>query len=178
MAELNAMQPDFRAAWPLSEENEITAYPWWAIVRKAGLGMLAVLAGPFASRESAEAQRMARIHAYGEKSSVFCFSGHESADYRKLCGAMQAKWLPKEERKDAGAASGLGQCAVDVNRLDWWERNLNYEHGVDYETGEVVIYRVTGSINDRVWHEVSRAATLRGAIDGILAVSAAKEVRP
>jgi hypothetical protein len=52
----------------------------------------------------------------------------------------------------------------DGEMLDWWEGHLNYEHGVDYESGEVVLYRVTGNINDREWHEVSRARALRDAI--------------
>ena len=68
----------------ISTDNEATAYPWWAICRSAGIMGDAVLAGPFFSRESAEKTRAAKIHRYGKKSYVFCFSGHESSDYIEL----------------------------------------------------------------------------------------------
>lgn len=73
-----------------SPDNEATAYPWWAIVQRAGFGRFATLAGPFFSRDSAERQRQARIYEYGQKSLVYCFSGHESRDYRELRKAARA----------------------------------------------------------------------------------------
>lgn len=62
----------------------------------------------------------------------------------------------------------------DRARLDWWEAHLNYEHGTDYEEGDVILYRVTGNVNDREWHEVARGETLREVLDG--AMLAALEV--
>ena len=66
------------------DKNEATAYPWWAIVRKGSFGRYIMLVGPFFSREEAEAQRKRRIYDYGEKSFVFCYSGHESSQYVEL----------------------------------------------------------------------------------------------
>jgi hypothetical protein len=72
-----------------STDNESTQYPWWGIVKRAGLGQYAMLAGPFFSRASAERQRKARIYEYGERSLVYCFSGHESRDFRDLMDAAR-----------------------------------------------------------------------------------------
>jgi hypothetical protein len=52
----------------------------------------------------------------------------------------------------------------DTELLNWWENHLNYRHGTDYEEGDVILYRVTGNINDRVWDDVSRGMTLREAL--------------
>lgn len=71
--------------------NEGTAYPWWGIVKRAGRGKYEILAGPFFSRKAAEQKRTARIYSYGEKSLVYCFSGHESPDYRMLLEMVGAK---------------------------------------------------------------------------------------
>ncbi len=59
----------------------------------------------------------------------------------------------------------------DAARLDWWEKHLNYEHATDYEDGNVVLYRVTGNVNDRVWHQVARGPTLRAALDAVRVVT-------
>lgn len=53
---------------------------------------------------------------------------------------------------------------ADKKLLDWWEGHRNYEHGIDYDTGQVVMYQVTGSVNDREWNETGRGNTLRAAI--------------
>lgn len=59
----------------------------------------------------------------------------------------------------------LAEAQADRERLDWWEAHLNYEHGTDWDTGDVLMYRVSGNVNDRVWTEMARAGTLRAAID-------------
>ncbi len=74
-------------------DNEITADPWWAVVRIGSLGCMVVLEGPFFSRERAEAQRTARLYEYGAKSYVFCFSGHRSQHYKELRAAIGAPVL-------------------------------------------------------------------------------------
>ncbi len=56
---------------------------------------------------------------------------------------------------------------ADAERLEWWEQHLNYQHGTAWETGEVVLYHITGNINDREWHEVARGETLRECLDAI-----------
>lgn len=77
------------------ENNDITAHPWWAIVRKGGFGRLELLCGPFFSRESAERKRTNRIYHYGEKSFVYCFSGHDSPDYVELRRAVSEEAHPR-----------------------------------------------------------------------------------
>jgi hypothetical protein len=71
------------------EANEATAHPWWGIVRRAGLGRYDLMSGPFFSREAAEELRSVRIYHYGEKSLVYCFSGHESWQYKELRGLFK-----------------------------------------------------------------------------------------
>jgi hypothetical protein len=71
-------------------DNEITADPWWAVVRNGSFGRMVVLDGPFFSRERAEALRNARLYEYGAKSYVYCFSGHRSQHYKELRAAIGA----------------------------------------------------------------------------------------
>lgn len=65
-------------------DNEATAHPWWAVVRRGTAGRKVVLAGPFFSRERAEANRTARLYEYGPGAYVYCFSGHISQHYVEL----------------------------------------------------------------------------------------------
>jgi hypothetical protein len=58
----------------------------------------------------------------------------------------------------------LAEAREKADALDWWEKHLNHEHGVDYDSGEVVMYRVCGNINDREWVEVAKADTLLAAL--------------
>ena len=71
-------------------DNEITADPWWCVVRNGSFGRMVVLEGPFFSRERAEALRNARLYEYGAKSYVYCFSGHRSQHYKELRVAIGA----------------------------------------------------------------------------------------
>lgn len=75
-------------------DNEITADPWWAVVRNGSFGRMVVLDGPFFSRERAEALRNARLYEYGAKSYVYCFSGHRSQHYKELRAAIGAPSAP------------------------------------------------------------------------------------
>ena len=77
-------------AFAYGKDNEITEDPWWAVVRKNGMGSNAILAGPFFSRDAAEKHRKAREYEYGAKSIVFCFSGHRSHQYKELRQALRA----------------------------------------------------------------------------------------
>lgn len=72
------------------EANESTAYPVWGIVRKAGFGHHAWLAGPYFSRASATEYLESHRYRYGEKAFVFCFSGHDSPGYREVYDASKA----------------------------------------------------------------------------------------
>lgn len=65
-------------------DNEITSHPWWAVVKNGSFGRMVVLEGPFFSRERATQLMNARRYEYGEKSYVYCFSGHRSEHYREL----------------------------------------------------------------------------------------------
>lgn len=66
------------------DKNDITAHPYWAIVKNGRMGPETILAAPFFSREAAMNHRNARIYEYGQKSYVYCFSGHWSSQYKEL----------------------------------------------------------------------------------------------
>ena len=69
-------------------DNEITAHPWWCVVRNGSFGRMIVLEGPFFSRERATQLLEARRYEYGAKAYVYCFSGHRSWHYRDLREAV------------------------------------------------------------------------------------------
>ena len=74
----------------ISEENESTSYPYWLILNpeqnmSADLYVLASqITGPFFSREEAEAELTSRRYAYGKKAKVYCHSGCNSRQYKRL----------------------------------------------------------------------------------------------
>lgn len=72
-------------------DNEITAHPWWAVVRTKRKGPAAIVAGPFFSRERAESYRQQRMYEHGKDTIVYCFSGHNSQHYRDLREALGKK---------------------------------------------------------------------------------------
>ena len=65
------------------EENDATAHPWWAVVKRNHMGEHAILAGPFFSRERALQHYLGRKYEY-RKAIVYCFSGHNSQHYKEL----------------------------------------------------------------------------------------------
>jgi hypothetical protein len=74
----------------VSEDNEATAYPWWAIVDpiqnfqtgRQGVNNVAhMITGPYFSRKSAEDYLRMKRHRFGKSAAVWCFSGHQSWDY-------------------------------------------------------------------------------------------------
>lgn len=71
------------------DHNEATSFPFWAIVRKAGFGHHVLLAGIWFSRETATNHLKARAYNYPPSAFVYCFSGHESGDYRSLLTAAR-----------------------------------------------------------------------------------------
>lgn len=70
---------------------EGTAFPWWAILdpeqmmRPDVYRLASMVTGPFFSRESATNYLRARRHAFGPRACVYCFSGHDSDDWRNFC---------------------------------------------------------------------------------------------
>lgn len=116
---------DRRVTVHVRGDNEITSYPWWAILtprqvmRKDPHQISCCIVGPFFSRESAEEQRKRRIYAYGQNSVVFCFSGHESPEWRDANNlaqeASKRKHFPAD-RADACAAAldGIADPAAFV----------------------------------------------------------------
>jgi hypothetical protein len=65
--------------------NCITSDPYWLILRNGCLrGDDSVLAGPFFSKDEAEAYRRARLYAYGEKSYCYALSAHNARQFRRL----------------------------------------------------------------------------------------------
>lgn len=79
------------------EENDGTAYPFWAIVTKAGLGGHVFHAGPWFSRASADLHLTNKKHRYPKTAFVYCFSGHMSWDYRNLMDEAKADLKPATE---------------------------------------------------------------------------------
>jgi len=90
----------------LSELNEGTESPWWAIlnphqnfeVNERGIHNIAsMITGPFFSRE--EAQRFLSLTRYNfsRHAVVFCFSGYHSRQYREACREAK-KPIVKENR--------------------------------------------------------------------------------
>lgn len=69
-------------------DNEITAHPWWCVVKNGSFGRMVVLEGPFFSRERATQLLEARRYEYGAKAYVYCFSGNRSWHYRDLREAV------------------------------------------------------------------------------------------
>lgn len=72
------------------EDNEITAYPWWAIVSVGSFGRLVIHAGPWFSRKRATDYLNGKRYNFPKSAHVFCFSGHESSDFRELHDAAKA----------------------------------------------------------------------------------------
>lgn len=71
----------------LSRTNsEATAYPFWYVAEKAGLGKLRMVSrGIWFSREAAEEHLRAKSYRYGKKAFVYCDSAHDSwGGLRKL----------------------------------------------------------------------------------------------
>jgi len=82
-------------------DAEGTAFPWWGIVDPDGMAhhtddcaesgwpsrskVAHCITGPFFSREAAERYLDVKSYNFGERAGVWCFSGHSSQDWRKLC---------------------------------------------------------------------------------------------
>ena len=73
----------------ISEENEGTSYPYWLILdpdqnMSCDIHYLASqIAGPFFSREEAEAELKATRYNYSKRAKVYCHSGCYSRQYRE-----------------------------------------------------------------------------------------------
>jgi hypothetical protein len=81
------------------DENDITAYPLWAIVERTTVRSLDGIergseviwrAGPWFSRAAADAHLKAKAHNFPD-CFVYCFSGHASIQYRKIVDAARAE---------------------------------------------------------------------------------------
>ena len=70
---------------PAIPAAEATQNPVWIIVTIRKGGDLLYHAGPWFSRERAEAHLTAKRHRYPRNAVVYCASGHMSEDYRRLC---------------------------------------------------------------------------------------------
>lgn len=72
-------------------DAESTAYPWWVIIdprqmmRPSVSAVAHMVTGPFFSREAAQAHLEAKRHRFGADATVWCHTGHDSADWRALC---------------------------------------------------------------------------------------------
>lgn len=66
------------------ENNDITAYPYWAIVNDTKGGPPRMVQGIWFNRADAERHLESRRYEYGKKAIVYCFSGHYSTHVREL----------------------------------------------------------------------------------------------
>lgn len=99
------------------EENDGTADPWWAVLKRNRMGEDAIVAGPFFSRDRAAQYTEARAHDIG-KTIVYCFSGHGSWHYRELREVL------KEEKRMADPTEGIWidpVAAKDQPQLRWFD---------------------------------------------------------
>ena len=82
----------------VSEDNEGTDSPWWAIVdprqimkvdNQSVYHVAGMITGPFFSRESAQRHLDAARHHFGKNPHVFCFSGYNSSEYKTAYKAAE-----------------------------------------------------------------------------------------
>ena len=71
------------------DENEATAYPFWYIAQKTGLGCYGMLRGIWFSREAAENHLKNKAHRYSKTAFVYCDSGHDSMQLRALYDSLR-----------------------------------------------------------------------------------------
>lgn len=80
----------------VSEANEGTDSPWWAIIDpKQNMGKdlgwaAGQVTGPFFSRQEAEDELKATHYNYGRRARVWCFSGYHSRQYKIAVRAAEA----------------------------------------------------------------------------------------
>jgi hypothetical protein len=75
----------------VSDKNEGTAEPWWVIVDPKQMMkpdpyyvMIGMITGPFFSREEADQVFKSRRHHYSDRAVVYCSSGCDTIQYRKV----------------------------------------------------------------------------------------------
>lgn len=66
------------------ENNDGTHIPYWAIVKKSGLGTHAIQAGIWFNRKDAMDYLEAKRYNFGPKAFVYCFSGHYSRHLKEI----------------------------------------------------------------------------------------------
>ncbi len=67
------------------EETDGTAFPFWAIVTKSGLGHRQIwIDGPWFNRKDAESYLASHAYRYPKTAFVYCFSGHNAPHLREM----------------------------------------------------------------------------------------------
>ena len=78
------------------DQNDGTAFPFWIIASKAGLGKIAIESSGFwFNREDAERFLKATRYRFPKTAFVYCMSGHDSWHVKELYALANA---PAEER--------------------------------------------------------------------------------
>ena len=94
----------------VSDKNEGASEPWWVIVDPKQMMkpdpyhvMIGMITGPFFSREEAQSVLDRRRHNFSSRAVVYCSSGCDTIQYRKVYREAEAKarLSPKEARDDA-----------------------------------------------------------------------------
>jgi hypothetical protein len=105
----------------VSDLNEATESPWWAIVNpsqnmRADLAVAAgQITGPFFDRIEAEQYFQRRRYEYGKNAHVWCFSGYWSDEYKRAIRAAIAKQkLPAHWESARGEDHGLNSQPGDI----------------------------------------------------------------
>lgn len=105
----------------LSDDNEATESPWWAVVdprqnMRADLAVAAgQITGPFFDRVEAEAYLKRRRYEYGKHAAVWGFSGYWSDKYKEAIRAAIAKQkLPAHWESARGEDHGTNSQPGDV----------------------------------------------------------------
>lgn len=96
-AELEAMRDVVDAAKRMDvpeKDREMLDVPWWVIIHPDHSGREAIMAGPFFSRASAEAELEGRRYYYGQKPEAWAMGG-ASKEYKRLFKAVES--LEKKE---------------------------------------------------------------------------------
>ena len=82
----------------ISDRNECTAAPWWAVLdprrhkmlRRGDVhGLAGMITGPFFSREEAQEYLDGNKHNHSDKALVYCLSGWNSGQYAEALKLAQ-----------------------------------------------------------------------------------------
>ena len=90
----------------VSEDNECTSEPWWAILDPSFYAsnnvdyLAGCIEGPFFSREEAQAELDATRYNYSKRACVYCMSGYHTRQYKAACREARRPWYDRPILRD------------------------------------------------------------------------------